>query len=215
MERTELRSPRRRLSDGIHAALGESIVSGELPPGTRIRDVGLASRFRVSRMPVREALLRLEEEGLVAIDASRSTVVTAVTPAALTDALDFLVAQAGAVGALTLARGIALDTASRRAAEGVPPGIPTAAIAWDIVHELAAVSGSALSAVVLDHVDLRVRRTLRSLSNAGEEARQALRDLQATAAAGDGTGAEGALRSFVEAAVADARADLDATPSPD
>src|SRR5688572_6399691 len=41
------------------------ILTGELAPGSRIRQEGLAERFGTSRIPVREALRRLESEGLV------------------------------------------------------------------------------------------------------------------------------------------------------
>lgn len=43
----------------------ELILSGELAPGSRIRQEELAARFGTSRIPVREALRRLESEGLV------------------------------------------------------------------------------------------------------------------------------------------------------
>ena len=43
----------------------EAIVAGELVPGARLLDQELAARFGVSRTPVREALQRLEDEGLV------------------------------------------------------------------------------------------------------------------------------------------------------
>lgn len=45
--------------------LRELIVSGALPPGERILEVPLAERLGVSRTPVRAALLRLEQEGLL------------------------------------------------------------------------------------------------------------------------------------------------------
>src|SRR5262245_15516806 len=41
------------------------ILSGELAPGSRIRQEELAERFNTSRIPVREALRRLESEGLI------------------------------------------------------------------------------------------------------------------------------------------------------
>ena len=45
--------------------LRELILSGELPAGTRILEVPLAERLGVSRTPVRTALVRLEQEGLL------------------------------------------------------------------------------------------------------------------------------------------------------
>jgi GntR family transcriptional regulator, gluconate operon transcriptional repressor len=43
----------------------EAILSGDLEPGERLREIPLASRFGVSRGPVREAIRALEREGLV------------------------------------------------------------------------------------------------------------------------------------------------------
>lgn len=58
IERTSLR-------EQVYALLQQAIVTGELQPGQRVRDMDLATRFGVSRTPVREALQRLEDEGLV------------------------------------------------------------------------------------------------------------------------------------------------------
>jgi DNA-binding GntR family transcriptional regulator len=57
--------PRQTLREQVYATLLEAIVSGALPPGSRLRDGDLAAELRVSRTPVREALQRLEDEGLV------------------------------------------------------------------------------------------------------------------------------------------------------
>src|SRR5260370_14947627 len=53
------------LREHVYELLQQAIVSGELPPGQRIRDLDLAAQLGVSRTPVREALQRLEDEGLV------------------------------------------------------------------------------------------------------------------------------------------------------
>lgn len=45
--------------------LKEAIQNGSLPPGTRIREVEIAQRFEISRTPVREAIKRLESDGLI------------------------------------------------------------------------------------------------------------------------------------------------------
>jgi DNA-binding GntR family transcriptional regulator len=49
----------------VHAALRREILSGELRPGQAVPQEAVASRFGVSRVPVREALKILEGEGLV------------------------------------------------------------------------------------------------------------------------------------------------------
>ena len=51
------------------------IKSGELPPGTRLRQADFAERFGVSTTPVREAFVALAREGLVTQDAHRGVVV--------------------------------------------------------------------------------------------------------------------------------------------
>jgi len=63
-------------SEQAYRYIIDAINSGELPPGTRVREVDLAERTGLSRTPVREALNRLQLEGLVANDPSRGTIIT-------------------------------------------------------------------------------------------------------------------------------------------
>lgn len=53
------------LRSRVYDILQRAIISGELEPGQRVRDQDIAERLGVSRTPVREALQRLEDEGLV------------------------------------------------------------------------------------------------------------------------------------------------------
>jgi DNA-binding GntR family transcriptional regulator len=85
MSSTTLPRPRAlRLDRSRHAApqvfehLREMILSLELPPGMHLSRADLASRFGVSQTPVRDALLRLGEEGLVDIFPQHATVVSAI-----------------------------------------------------------------------------------------------------------------------------------------
>lgn len=57
-------------SQRIADDLGARILSGVLPPGTRIRQEQIAEEFGVSRLPIREALRILESHGLVTLVAS-------------------------------------------------------------------------------------------------------------------------------------------------
>jgi DNA-binding GntR family transcriptional regulator len=59
--------------------LRNEIVSGELPPGTLIKDAELAARLGVSITPVREAIAQLSVEGLIDIAPNRTRHVTKVT----------------------------------------------------------------------------------------------------------------------------------------
>jgi DNA-binding GntR family transcriptional regulator len=67
------------LADTVFQFLGTAIIDGTLEQGERIRDAELAERLSVSRMPIREALQRLERIGLVEMMPSRYTRVTVVT----------------------------------------------------------------------------------------------------------------------------------------
>lgn len=69
----ELSSP--SLADQAYDAIRSAITNGELPPGEKITERGLAAMLSVSPTPVREAIRRLEQEGLVERKGSRSTVV--------------------------------------------------------------------------------------------------------------------------------------------
>lgn len=60
-------SSRRTLAEVAAAELHQLILSGELPSGAPLRLVELADRLRMSQMPVREGLRRLEALGLVEV----------------------------------------------------------------------------------------------------------------------------------------------------
>lgn len=69
--------PRRLLRDEAYEVLATAIVNGDLRPGAVIRDADLAEQVGLSRTPVREALARLADEGLVE---SKPNAYTRVTP---------------------------------------------------------------------------------------------------------------------------------------
>lgn len=60
------------------AVLRKLILSGELPPNERLREIAISERLGVSRTPVREAFRTLAAEGLVDLLPNRSVVVTDV-----------------------------------------------------------------------------------------------------------------------------------------
>jgi DNA-binding GntR family transcriptional regulator len=70
--------PRVSLAARAYETLLTAIVAGTLAPGERIRDSELAEQLQTSRMPVREALKRLEAEGLVETVPNRETRVAPV-----------------------------------------------------------------------------------------------------------------------------------------
>ena len=59
------------LREIVYEELKRQIMVGEIAPGTRMMEVELADEMGVSRTPVREAIRKLEKEGLVTIEPSR------------------------------------------------------------------------------------------------------------------------------------------------
>jgi DNA-binding GntR family transcriptional regulator len=64
------------LPEQIAEVIGNAIITGDLEPGQRIQEQGIASQFEVSRGPVREALRILERDGMVQILPRRGAQVT-------------------------------------------------------------------------------------------------------------------------------------------
>lgn len=64
--------------DEAYILLRDWIVKGKLEPSQRLRDKDLAEQLGVSRTPIREALLRLEDEGFVQTKPNSSTVVAPI-----------------------------------------------------------------------------------------------------------------------------------------
>lgn len=79
-------APRTLLRDDVHRRIRDAIVRGELRPGEKLRDGELGEWLGVSRTPVREALLRLAEAGLVTAKPGRETTVAPEDPVALAHA---------------------------------------------------------------------------------------------------------------------------------
>jgi DNA-binding GntR family transcriptional regulator len=68
----------RQAAPQVFELLREAIISLELTPGTTLSRADIASRFGVSQTPVRDALMRLDEEGLVEIFPQHATVVSPI-----------------------------------------------------------------------------------------------------------------------------------------
>ena len=60
--------PRHSLSADATSRIRRAIISGELAPGSSLPETTLAEQLAVSRVPVREALIEIEQEGLVEFD---------------------------------------------------------------------------------------------------------------------------------------------------
>lgn len=66
------------LRDIVFKTLREAIITGNLKPGERLMEIRLANELGVSRTPVREAIKKLEQEGLVVMRARKGAVVAPI-----------------------------------------------------------------------------------------------------------------------------------------
>ena len=95
-------SDRGSLVDQVRESIHAAITSGRLDPGDRLREIPLSKHFGVSTTPVREALRRLESEGLVQVHPRRGAVVTALKDGVVADLYDLrLVLEAEAARLVT------------------------------------------------------------------------------------------------------------------
>ena len=172
--RTDIRPP--LLRQGVHAQLQTAIIDGTLAPGEVVRDQELASWLGVSRTPVREALLKLADAGLVEATPGRSTRIAAIDPAAIRDAQAVVAAMhrlavTTAIAQVTPAHLAEMRAANERFRAAIELGDVEAALhADDDFHGvLVELAGNAELAAVLDQFTPAIRRLerLRFASHAG------------------------------------------------
>ncbi|MCP3422213.1 GntR family transcriptional regulator [Nocardioides pinisoli] len=182
------------LRDSVHDRLRDAIVDGTLAPGEVVRDTELAAWLGVSRTPVREALLRLGETGLVRSAPGRSTVVAEIDMAEVRDAHAVVVAMHRLAVAESVARLTEDDLrrmreANQRFAAAIDARDTDAALAADDdFHRVAVtVSGNRALATVLDQFTPVVRRLERRrfASHAGEQSVELHERLLEACAGGD------------------------------
>ncbi len=76
------------LRDVVFNTLRQAILTGELKPGERLMEIHLANRLGVSRTPIREAIRKLELEGLVIMIPRRGAEVAQITEKSMSDVLE-------------------------------------------------------------------------------------------------------------------------------
>jgi len=85
---TDLMNEYLPLRDVVFQTLRKAILKGELQPGERLMEVQLANRLGVSRTPIREAIRKLELEGLVTMIPRRGAEVAEITEKNMRDVLE-------------------------------------------------------------------------------------------------------------------------------
>src|SRR5437870_796144 len=159
-------APRRSLlRDDVYTRLRDAIVDGTLFPGEQLRDHELAVWLGVSRTPVREALLRLGQAGLVVTAPGRSTSVSTLDARAIGQAQAVVAAMhrlavQEAVAQLTDRDLEAMREANARFAAAMERGDADAALAADDDFHAVPVAAAANTAIetVLDQFSPALRR---------------------------------------------------------
>ncbi len=86
-EFTVIRDEYMPLRELVFATLRQAILKGELNPGERLMEIQLAEKMGVSRTPIREAIKKLADEGLVTLIPRKGAVVAGISRKMLTDVL--------------------------------------------------------------------------------------------------------------------------------
>ncbi len=153
------------LREDVYRRLRDAIIDGTFAPGEQLKDGELATWLGVSRTPVREALLRLAQSGLVLSRPGRSTIVSSLDARSTREARDVVAAMHElavheAVDRLTAADIEAMRDAARRFAAALAAGdIDEAVRADDELHAIpVAVSGNRAIALVLEQFMPVLRR---------------------------------------------------------
>ncbi|SDP11592.1 DNA-binding transcriptional regulator, GntR family [Pedococcus dokdonensis] len=191
-------STRSLLRDDVYGRLRDAIVDGTLGPNEQLRDQELAAWLGVSRTPVREALLRLQQAGLVVARPGRSTTVAGVDARAVRDAQAVVAAmhEVAVRAAVSVLDAVALDAmraANDRFAAALRAGdVETALAADDELHGIPVeAAGNAAVATVLGEFTPVLRRMerLRFSSLSGRASVRLHDELITRLAAGDAEGA--------------------------
>jgi DNA-binding GntR family transcriptional regulator len=102
-------------ADYSYAVLRREIVEGRFAPGRRMREIELSEWLGVSRTPLRQALARLEVEGLLVMTARTGLVVASLDEEAMAELYDMREALEGAAAALAARHAGPRDVAALRA----------------------------------------------------------------------------------------------------
>ena len=103
---------RRKVTDWVCEEIREAIIDLRLHPGEPLREAAIAQQLGVSKTPIREALARLEQEGLVEVTSFKGAVVSGYSPRDLEEIYELRSLLEGAA-----VRGVAVDASEEARAE--------------------------------------------------------------------------------------------------
>lgn len=212
----------------VHEELRSDILGGRCEPGSRLREEELAERFGLSRTPVREALRRLEADGLVTVTPRRGAEVVRWRDDDLAELVELRALLEGHAARRAAVGGgvdlVALTELCARMEALAPPGTEPSDGAGEItrlnmeLHRAVHRAGGKLLPDLLARlIDVPVvRRTFHTYSEA--ELRRSFaqhRELVEALAAGDGDWAAAVMQAHIRAAGATLRARRALEPDPD
>jgi DNA-binding GntR family transcriptional regulator len=93
-----------RQTEQAYRALKQMILDNRMPPGTHLLELEVASLLDMSRTPVREAMVRLDHEGLIAIRARHGMRVLPISPEDVEEIYQILTALEGAAAEIVAAK---------------------------------------------------------------------------------------------------------------
>jgi DNA-binding GntR family transcriptional regulator len=105
----------------LRDAIEDLIATGDLHPGDHLDETELATRFGVSRTPIREALIQLASMGLVMIRPRRGAVVAEVAPEQLVEMFEVMAELEAMCGRLAARRMSSDDQAVLQSAHNACP----------------------------------------------------------------------------------------------
>lgn len=229
MEGASLRTAQRpqSLATVAYDSIREAITSKALPPGRRLTEADLAQQLSVSKTPVREALLRLRQVGLIEPDGQRGARVVTPSTERMRHAFEVREALETFTARIAAERGTAsdreaVDHAARASATAADNGQYAEFHHWDFAFHAAIASAVENPRIetILDDVHALVAALLERDSpelRAGIDA-QAHLDIARAIAAGDPDASARAMREHLryvkELALAGAPATAEASPPP-
>lgn len=207
----------RTLSEQIFTIVREQIVSGKLPVDQAIRQDALANQLGVSKIPLREALARLEQEGLLVGQANRGYFVRAMSSGEAEEIYALRLAiEPDAVAAAAEAATDADRAAAREALAALDVAAAehldeVAARNRDFHMALVRPGGRLLTTQLVERLQILSERYVhKHLEPAGREDRAHLEhaDLIDAWEKGDGSRARDLARAHIEGTLADLRRQL-------
>lgn len=203
----------RTIAEQVYSAVRDRILSGELPSGASIRQDALAAELGVSKIPLREALTRLEQDALVSSQPNRGYVVRETSPAeaeevfALRLKLEPDATAEGAAKASVRERHIATAAFERLEAESPGAGARAALLNREFHLALVRPSQRLITIQLIERLQLLSERYVHAhLAIRGRDRRARIEHAALLKAwcAGDAT----TVRRLVEAHVSETLADL-------